>query len=155
MHCWGFNKQAYWLNHWSLIIDLNLSALPSFERFETTNLHSPHWVLSIQSRVLAIPLACGYRTVSRKSSPDLWKRVNFKSFRRPGPWNRERIKYGQENDSQKGQGKEPGDFSKIVSGLVPQPTTQGLCFLLSLQLLSSVAPHLSISFHNREIIIIW
>ena len=64
------------------------------------------------------------------------------------------IKYEQEKDSQKGQGKEPRDFSNIVSGLVPQPTTQGMCFLLSLQLLSSVAPYLSISFRNREIIII-
>ena len=29
---WGFNKQAYWLNHWPLVIDLNLSDLPSHQR---------------------------------------------------------------------------------------------------------------------------
>ena len=48
---------------------------------ETTNLYSPHWVLSIQSWVFGIPLVYGYQTVFRKSSLDLWNRVNFKSFR--------------------------------------------------------------------------
>ena len=124
------------------------SLSPEVQKIQNLSYHV--WVF-----VLGTPRLYGSQVVFQKSSPDLWKRVNFKSFRRPGPWNRERIKYGQENDRQKGQGKEPGDFSKIVSGLVPQPTTQGLCFLLSLQLLSSVAPHLSVSFHNREIIIIW
>ena len=35
------------------------------------------------------------------------------------------------------QGKGPGDFRYVVSALFPQATPQELCFLLSLQLLSS------------------
>ena len=35
------------------------------------------------------------------------------------------------------QGKGPGDFPNIVSALLPQDTPQGLCFLLSLQMLPS------------------
>ena len=35
------------------------------------------------------------------------------------------------------QGEGPGDFPYIVSALLPQATPQGLCFLLSLQLLPS------------------
>ena len=124
------------------------SLSPEVQKIQNLSYHV--WVF-----MLGTPRLYGSRVAFWISLPDLWKRVNCKSFRRRGPWKRERIKNGQENDSQKGQGKEPGDFSKIVSGLVPQPTTQGLCFLLSLQLLSSVAPHLSVSFHNREIIVIW
>ena len=32
MHCWGFKKQASWLKHWCLVIDLNLSVRPSSPR---------------------------------------------------------------------------------------------------------------------------
>ena len=77
MHCWSFYKQACWLNHWSLVIDLNLRGLPSSPRCQNTNLYSPPRELSIQSGVLAIPLLCGYRIVFRKSLLDLWKRVNL------------------------------------------------------------------------------
>ena len=135
MHCWGFNKQAYWLNHWSLIIDLNLSALPSFARFETTNLHSPHWVLSIQSRVLAIPLEYCYQTVSRKSSPDLWKRVDFKSSEDMVCETRKGTQMHNIIPVKRQQGKGHRDSPNILSALLPQATPQGLCYLLSLELL--------------------
>ena len=102
------------------------SLSPEVQKIQNLSYH--FWVF-----VLGTPRRYGSRVAFWKSSPDLWKRVNCKSFRRPGPWNRERIKNGQENDSQKWRGKEPGDFSKIVSGLFPQSTTQGLCSLLSLQ----------------------
>ena len=62
---------------WSLIWISVPFPLP--QGADTTNLWSPHWVLSIQSRVLAVPLVYGYRIVFPKSSPDLWKRVSFRS----------------------------------------------------------------------------
>ena len=39
-----------------------------------------------------------------------------------------------------GQGKRPGDFANIILALSQEPATQGLCFMLSLQLLCSVVP---------------
>ena len=68
---------------------------------ETMNLYSPHWVLSIQSWVFGIPLVYGYWIVFQKSSPDLWKRVRIKSFRRPASWNKKWIKHGQDRNGQK------------------------------------------------------
>ena len=81
---------------------------------ETMNLYSPHWVLSIQFWVFGTPPVCGYRIVFQKSSPDLWNRIHFKSFRRPASWNRKRIKHGKDNNSQKTTGKGPGDFCSIL-----------------------------------------
>ena len=165
----GVAKSQTWLSDWTELTELSFqetgllieslaigdwsqSQWPSLspEVQKRQNLSYHVWVF-----LLGTPQLYGSQAVFQKSSPDLQRRVNCKSFRRPGPWNRERIKNGQENDSQKGQGKEPGDLSNIVSDLVPQPTTQGLCFLLSLQFFPTVAPYLSISFHNRKIIIIW
>ena len=54
-----------------------------------TNLYPPVWVL-----VLGTPIQCVSHVVFWKSSSHLWKGVNYKSFRRPGPWNRKRIKHG-------------------------------------------------------------
>ena len=87
------------IGNWSLIW-ISVS-FPLLQGPENTNLYSPHWVLSIQSWVLAIPLVYGCRIVFRKSSPDLWKRVNFKSFRRPWNGNRKRIKHEWDNNNQK------------------------------------------------------
>ena len=77
----------------SMVIDQISVSFPLSQGTETTNLYHPHWLLSIQYWVLAIPLVYGYRIVFWKSSPDLWKRVNLKSFRSPGPRNRKRIKH--------------------------------------------------------------
>lgn len=79
--CWGFKKQAYWLKHWCLVIDLNLSACPSSRgrRGNYKPLFSSLSV-SIQSWVFGIPLVYGYQTVFRKSSYDLWKQSKFQEF---------------------------------------------------------------------------
>ena len=52
------------------------------------------------------------------------------------------------------QGKGPGDFPYIVSALLPQANPQGLCFLLSRQLSSSVVQYLWITLNNTGINII-
>ena len=55
-------------------------------------------------------------------SHDLAKKVNAKSFRRPGQWTRTRIKYGSNMNiklSQKRIRKGSGGFTHIVSALIP------------------------------------
>ena len=94
------NGHIYWIigHRWLIWICVSFT-LP--RGAETTNLYSPRWMLSIQSWVFGIPLVYGYRTGFQKSSPDLWKRVHFKSFRRPASWNRKWITHGQDRNSQK------------------------------------------------------
>ena len=51
MHCWGFMKQAYWLKHLCLVIDLNLSALPSSPRGRN---YKPLFSLSVEYSILSV-----------------------------------------------------------------------------------------------------
>ena len=121
------NRHTDWIiGHWWLIWISVSFTLP--RGAETTNLYSPHWVLSTQSWVFGIPLVYGYRIVFQKSSPDLWKRVHFKSFRTPASWNRNGSNMDKIEIVKRQQGKGPGDFCNIVSAMVPHPTVQGLCF---------------------------
>ena len=52
------------------------------------------------------------------------------------------------------QGKGPGHFHYVISALLPQSTTQGLNFLLSLQLPFYMAQHLLITLNNTGLNII-
>ena len=52
MHCWGFKKQASWLKHWCLVIDLNLSARPSSPRCR--NYEPLFSSLSVEYSVLSV-----------------------------------------------------------------------------------------------------
>ena len=104
---------------------------------ENTNLWSLHWVLRIQSRVLAIPLEYCYQTVSRKSSPDLWKRVDFKSSEDMVCETRKGTQMHNIIPVKRQQGKGPGDFPNIVSALLPQATHKGCVSCFPLQLLPS------------------
>ena len=136
----GVAKSQTWLSDWTELTEMRSqetsllieslaisdwsqsqwpSLSPDVQKIQNLSYHV--WVF-----MLGTPRLYGSRVAFWISLPDLWKRVKCKSFRRRGPWNRERIKNGQENDSQKGQGKESGDFSKIVSGLVPQPNTRAV-----------------------------
>ena len=90
-------------------------------------------------------------------SHDLAKKVNAKSFRRPGQWTRTRIKHGSNMNiklSQKRIRKGSGGFTHIVSALIPRAqTTRALCFLCSCSC-CSVVPGLSDCSNNKGIIII-
>ena len=92
------NRLIDWIiGHWSLASgDWSQSQCPflSPEVQKEKNLYSSHWVLSVEYWVLGTSLLYGSWGVPWKPSRDLWRKVNFKSFRRPGPWNRIRIKCG-------------------------------------------------------------
>ena len=116
---------------------------------ENTNPHSPQWVLSIQSGVLAFPLEYCYQTVSQKSSPDLWKRVNFKNFRRYGPWNKKRNTDAWYNTSQKTTGERAWRLSLYCISLAPTGYPTRAMFLA----FSAAAPHVAQIFWL--LLIIW
>ena len=133
----------------SLIMDLISVPIPLPQGPENTNLYSPQWVLSIQPGVLAFPLAYGYQTVSRKSSPDLWKRVNFKTFRRYGPWNKKRNTDAWYNTSQKTTGERAWRLSLYCISLAPTGYPTRAMFLA----FSAAAPHVAQIFWL--LLIIW
>lgn len=114
---------------WSLIW---ISACPSSRSAETTNLYSPHWVLSIQSWVFGIPQCMVIKLYSGNHHLT-HNRVNFKSFRRPASWNRKRVNHGKDNNSQKTTGKGPetlqyscfhptSSFTMLLPGPLPLPS---------------------------------
>ena len=140
------------IGHWSWIWISVSFPLPRGP--ENTNLWSPHWVLRIQSRVLAIPLEYCYQTVSRISSPDLWKRVNFKSSEDMVQETRKGTQMHDIIPVKRQQGKGHGDSPNILSALLPQATPQGLCFLLSQQLFRSWLD-LFITLNYMGINIVW
>ena len=137
------NRHFDWIiDHWSWIwisVPFPLPCSP-----ENTNPHSPQWVLSIQSGVLAFPLEYCYQTVSQKSSPDLWKRVDFKSSEDMVCETRKGTQMHNIIPVKRQQGKGHRDSPNILSALLPQATPQGTCFLLPQQLF----PLWLGSFHN-------
>ena len=147
------NRRFDWIiDHWSWIWISVPFPLPYGP--ENTNLHSPQWVLSIQSGVLEFPLEYCYQTVSRKSSPDLWKRVNFKSSEDMVQETRKGTQMHDIIPVKRQQGKGHGESPNILSALLPQATPQGLCFLLSQQLFPSWLD-LFITFNYMGINIVW
>ena len=147
------NRRFDWIiDHWSWIWISVPFPLPYGP--ENTNLHSPQWVLSIQSGVLEFPLEYCYQTVSRKSSPDLWKRVNFKSSEDMVQETRKGTQMHDIIPVKRQQGKGHGDSPNILSALLPQATPQGLCFLLSQQLFRSWLD-LFITLNYMGINIVW
>ena len=91
-------------------------------------------------------------------SHDLAKKVNAKSFRRPGQWTRTRIKYGSNMNnklSQKRTRKRVWRLYSYCLSLDPMSqTSQALCFSCSCSC-CSVVPGLSDYSNNKGIIIIW
>ena len=156
MHCWGFNKQAYWLNHSSLIIDLNLSALPSFVR--SRNYKPSFSSLSVEYSISSVGnSSCVWLS---NCIPEIitWpmKESKFQEFQEALVMEiGKRSSMNEIITVKKQQGKGPGHFCYIVSALLPQATLQGLSFLLSLQLPSYVAQHLLITLNNTGMNIIW
>ena len=137
MHCWGFNKQAYWLNHWSLIIDLNLSALPSFARFR--NYKPSFSSLSVEYSISSVGNSSGVWLSNCIPEIITWpmKESKFQEFQEAWSVKQEKEQTWIRKYQSKDNKKRAWRLSYIVSTLFPQATPQGLCYLLSLELLPS------------------
>ena len=85
---WGFTKQVYWLNHWPVVTVLNLSALSSPQRCKK---FKPITIASMKAEIRSVTER--FQVSFHGLSPDLRKTGNSRSFKRPGPWTRARIKY--------------------------------------------------------------
>ena len=87
-------------------------------------------------------------------SHDLAKKVNSKSFRRPGQWTRTRIKYGPNTNIKiivkRGQWEKARRLSSYCLSLDPTSKPHKNCVSCF-----SVVPGLSAYFNNRGMMIIW
>ena len=149
MHCWGFTKDAYWLNHWSLVMDLNLSELPSSPR---SRKYKP--VISSLSVAYSISSVGNSSWVLLSNCiPDIitWpmKESKFQEFRRHGPRNKKRNTDAWYNTSQKTIGERAWRLSLYCISLAPTGYPTRSVFLA----FPAAAPHLAQIFWL--LLIIW
>ena len=137
MHLWGFIKYTSWLNHSSLVMDLNLSALPSSPGSRTckpliSSLSGEYSISSVGNSSWVLLSNCIPEIIT-------WpmKERNFKSSEDIVCETRKGTQMHNMIPVKRQWEKGPGDFPYTVSALLPHATPQGLCFLLSLQMLPS------------------
>ena len=155
MHCWGFKKQASWSKHWCLVIDLNLTAHPSSPRCR--NYEPLFSSLSVEYSVLSVWYSSSVWLSNCIPEIITWpmKESKFQEFQEAWSMKQEKdqtwIRKWQSKDN-KGRGLETFViFYQPCSHRLPNKG----CFLLSLQLPSSMVQHLLITLNNMGINIVW